>query len=62
MGRIASPEKIPGNSTLHGLREQVWPLIQDPAWLVRAITSDSGTLLNRDLQAKSQRLILPAAV
>jgi hypothetical protein len=31
VGQIASPVKIPDNSTLHGLREQIPPLIQDPA-------------------------------
>ena len=29
--------KIAGSYTLHSLREQVWPLIQDPASLVRLI-------------------------
>jgi hypothetical protein len=51
--------KIAGSYTLYVPRERSWPLIQEPAWLVRAITSDSGAMLDWELQVKSQRLILP---
>ena len=51
--------KIAGSYTLYVPRKRSWLLIQDPAWLVWAITSDSGAMLDWVLQVKSQRLILP---
>jgi carbon monoxide dehydrogenase subunit G len=62
VGPVASPMKISGSYTLHSPRAQVWPVIQDPASLVRLIPGCEQLAQTAPNEYRGQMQIPVAAV